>query len=83
MALAATLLSALGKRQDYSQLANILQPYMRFGADSNSICQVKYQDLPVYISLDRVDSSQGHVQTWKTLGQSDRLHQFGPRSWPI
>ena len=56
---------------------------MRFGADSNSICQVKYQDLPVYISLDRVDSSQGHVQTWGTLGQSDRLHQFGPRSWPI
>lgn len=30
---------------------------MRFGADSNRICQVKYQDLPVYISLDRVDSS--------------------------
>jgi hypothetical protein len=40
---------------------------MRFGADSNRICQVEYQDLPVLISLGWVDSSQGHVQAGKSL----------------
>jgi hypothetical protein len=40
---------------------------MRFGADSNRICQVEYQDLPVFISHGWVDSSQGHVQARKSL----------------
>jgi hypothetical protein len=62
VALAATLLSALGYCQANSQLANNLQPCMRFGADSNRICKVEYQDLPVLINLSWAESSKDHVQ---------------------